>query len=59
MKKKFKEQIIKILKEVDSETSLTEVYCKHEVSIASYYQWEAKFGEWMFPKLNDEEAFKL
>ncbi len=30
MKKRFKEQIIKILKEDDSETSLTEVYCKQE-----------------------------
>ncbi|MBS4164716.1 hypothetical protein PRO82_002047 [Candidatus Protochlamydia amoebophila] len=33
----IEEQIIKILKEFDSRI-LLEVYCKYEVSTASYYQ---------------------
>ncbi|WP_044045635.1 transposase, partial [Candidatus Protochlamydia amoebophila] len=39
MKESFiEEQIIKILKEVDSEIPLVEVCRKYEVSTASYYQ---------------------
>jgi putative transposase len=45
MKKRFtEEQIIKILREVDSGVSLAEVCRKHSVSTASYYKWKAKFG---------------
>ena len=45
MKKRFtEEQIIKILREVDSGISLAEVCRKHGVSTASYYKWKAKFG---------------
>ncbi|KIC70652.1 Insertion element ISR1 uncharacterized 10 kDa protein A3 [Candidatus Protochlamydia amoebophila] len=45
MKKRFtEEQIIKILKEVDSGIPLAEVCRKHGVSTASYYKWKAKFS---------------
>lgn len=45
MKKRFtEEQIITILKEVDSGITLKEVCRKHGVSTASYYKWKAKFG---------------
>ncbi|CUI18154.1 transposase (plasmid) [Candidatus Protochlamydia naegleriophila] len=45
MKKRFtEEQIIKILKEVDSGVPLAEVCRKHGFSTASYYKWKAKFG---------------
>lgn len=45
MKKRFtEEQIIIILKEVDSGIPLKEVCRKHGVSTASYYKWKAKFG---------------
>ncbi len=45
MKKRFtEEQIINILKEVDSGIPLKEVCRKHGVSTASYYSWKAKFG---------------
>lgn len=45
MKKRFtEEQIITILKEVDSGFSLKEVCRKYGVSTASYYKWKAKFG---------------
>lgn len=45
MKKRFtEEQIITILKEVDSGVMLKEVCRKHGISSASYYKWKAKFG---------------
>ncbi len=45
MKKRFtEEQIINILKEVDSGIPLKEVCRKHGISSASYYNWKAKFG---------------
>lgn len=45
MKKRFtEEQIIIILKEVDSGVPLKEVCRKYGVSTASYYKWKAKFG---------------
>lgn len=45
MKKRFTaEQIILILKEVDSGIPLKEVCGKFGVSTASYYKWKAKFG---------------
>lgn len=45
MKKRFtEEQIILILKEVDSGIPLKEVCRKFGVSTASYYKWKAKFG---------------
>ncbi len=45
MKKRFtEEQIIKILKGVDSKIPLAEVCRKHGVSTASYYKWKAKFS---------------
>ena len=45
MKKRFtEEQIIIILKEVDSGISLKEVCRKYGISTASYYKWKAKFG---------------
>lgn len=45
MKKRFtEEQIITILKEVDSGITLKEVCRKYGVCTASYYKWKAKFG---------------
>jgi len=45
MKKRFtEEQIITILKEVDSGITLKEVCRKHGISSGSYYKWKAKFG---------------
>jgi putative transposase len=45
MKKRFtEEQIITILKEVDSGITLKEVCRKYGVSTASYYKWKTKFG---------------
>lgn len=45
MKKRFtEEQIINILKEVDSGIPLAEVCRKYGMSTASYYKWKAKFG---------------
>lgn len=45
MKKRFtEEQIINILKEVDSGVALKEVCRKYGISTASYYKWKAKFG---------------
>ena len=45
MKKRFtEEQIINILKEVDTGIPLKEVCRKYGVSTASYYSWKAKFG---------------
>lgn len=45
MKRRFtEEQIITILKEVDSGVPLKEVCRKNSVSTASYYKWKAKFG---------------
>jgi putative transposase len=45
MKKRFtEEQIINILKEVDSGLAVKEACRKYGVSPASYYKWKAKFG---------------
>lgn len=45
MKKRFsEEQIITVLKEVDSGVPLKEVCRKYGISTASYYKWKAKFG---------------
>lgn len=45
MKKRFtEEQIITILREVDSGITLKEVCRKHGISTASYYKWKTKFG---------------
>lgn len=45
MKKRFtEEQIIIIIKEVDSGIPLKEVCRKYGVSSASYYKWKAKYG---------------
>ncbi len=45
MKTRFtEEQIILILKEVDSGIPLKEVCRKYGISTASYYNWKTKFG---------------
>lgn len=45
MKKRFtEEQIITILKEVDTGNPLKEVCRKYGISTGSYYSWKAKFG---------------
>lgn len=45
MKKRFtEEQIIMLLKEVDSGLPANEACRKYGVSLASYYKWKAKFG---------------
>lgn len=55
MNKRFtEEQIINILKEVDSGIPLKEVCRKHNISTGSYYTWKAKFGG-----MNVSEAEKL
>jgi len=38
------EQIIGILREAESETSVKAVCAKHNVSEATFYKWRAKFG---------------
>jgi len=45
MKKRYKEeQIVKILKEVESSGKLTEVCRKYGVSDATIYNWRKKYG---------------
>lgn len=45
MKKRFsEEQIISILNEADSGTTVADLCRKHNVSNATYYAWKAKFG---------------
>lgn len=45
MKKRFtEEQIITLLKEVDSGLPMKEACRKYGISTATYYSWKAKFG---------------
>lgn len=44
-RKQFSEErIIGILKEAEAGAAVKELCCKHGMSSASYYAWEAKFG---------------
>jgi putative transposase len=55
MKKRFsEEQIINILKEADNGMKIAELCRKHNISVATYYAWKAKFGG-----MNVSEAQRL
>lgn len=44
-KSKFsEEQIIRILREAEGETSVQTVCARHNISSASFYTWRAKYG---------------
>jgi len=45
MKKRFsEEQIVRVLKEVESGMAVGEVCRNHGISDATYYNWKAKYG---------------
>lgn len=45
MKKRFtEEQIIQVMKEQESGVATAEVYSRHGISPATFYNWKAKFG---------------
>ena len=49
-KSRFSEaQITGILKEAESGLPVAELCRKHGMSDATFYNWRAKYGAWMFP----------
>ncbi len=50
-----KEQIIRILKEVESSAKVTEVIREHGICAGTFYRWRAKFG---WPDVSEARRLK-